>query len=138
MCIIFCIGNKNNESFKKTFLPPYKKLSEPIKNRIVMHVCVCVQWHTLYSEILYMYVSCVVCVCCVCVLCVCVLCCVCVCVCVCVLCVCVCVQVVGQLQELGSAVEKEGQDLLEVMEAVTRRTLESRGSGQGERESACP
>lgn len=34
------------------------------------------------------------------------------------------------MKELGSAVEKEGQDLLEVMETVTRRTLESKNSGQ--------
>ena len=36
----------------------------------------------------------------------------------------------SQLEELGLAVEKEGQDLLEVMETVTRRTLENRASGQ--------
>ena len=46
-------------------------------------------------------------------------------------CVCVCVQVVDQLQELGATVEKEGQDLLETMETVTRRTLENRSTGQG-------
>ena len=37
----------------------------------------------------------------------------------------------SQLQELGATVEKEGQDLLDVIETVTRRTLENRSSGQG-------
>ena len=36
----------------------------------------------------------------------------------------------SQLEELGLAVEKEGQELLEVMETVTRRSLENRASGQ--------
>ena len=39
-------------------------------------------------------------------------------------------QLVSPVEELGLAVEEEGQDLLEVMETVTRRTIENRTTGQ--------